>query len=52
MFVEVLVSKTQNARLTADVPPSIFAESGPSGPVGSLQHYCASVCLSVSSINA
>ena len=30
----------------------IFAESGPSGPVGSLQHYCASVCLSVSSINA
>ena len=30
----------------------IIAESGPSGPVGSLQHYCASVCLSVSSINA
>ena len=26
---------------------TLIAESGPSGPVGSLQHYCASVCLSV-----
>ena len=26
----------------------IFAESGPSGPVGSLQHFCASVCVCLS----
>ena len=36
---------------TAKKRKEIFAESGPSAPVGSLQHYCMSVCLSVCSLH-